>query len=123
MTTLEVRHRQRNLRIRDIHEMVENAGLLRCVYDMLISMGIDSSGGSPPITLAFRVRKSAAAPSEAPRDIIEVTRDVSVRSDIMTRSPERWSQYLMKATEWIYADVPFSVLTERKMLAPIAKRL
>ncbi|CAH2315938.1 Hypothetical predicted protein [Pelobates cultripes] len=96
--------------------------LLLWVRNILTSMGIESNSDSPLISLVFRVRKSAAAPSGVPRDVIAVTRDVSARSEIMQRSREMGAVPCEGHRVAICAEIPFSVSTERKRLAPVARR-
>ncbi|CAH2223142.1 Hypothetical predicted protein [Pelobates cultripes] len=73
VTTMEARQRHKNLRLRGVPESVENTQLLHYVQDLTAAMGVKSATDKMQITTAFRVRKAATAPSEAPRDIIVVT--------------------------------------------------
>ncbi|CAH2274459.1 multiple epidermal growth factor-like domains 11 [Pelobates cultripes] len=123
VTTLEARHRRKNLRLRGVPENRENTQLLPYLNGFMVTLGIKNATDKAQITTAFRVRKSAAAPKEAPRDVIIVTRDISVRAAIMTRSRELGTALHEGHRVAVYPDTPFAAVSEKRKLAPISKQL
>ncbi|CAH2247174.1 Hypothetical predicted protein [Pelobates cultripes] len=114
VTTMEARHRSKNLCLKGLPETVNNAQLLPYIHNLITAMGIRCSTDIPQITTSFRVWKSVAAPSEEPRDVIKMTRDISVRSAKMTRAREMGTIPNKGHMVAIYPDTPFSVLMEKK---------
>ncbi|CAH2314617.1 Hypothetical predicted protein [Pelobates cultripes] len=120
---MESKHKRRNIRLCGIPEHIEGDAALPFLRRFMASLGIGGNTGSETLTSAFRVRKAAAAPADAPRDKIAVTKDIAIRSVIMAKSRELGTIHFEGCDIAIYGDPPFAVLTVKRQLTPVARQL
>uniref|UniRef100_A0A8C5M0Z2 Uncharacterized protein n=1 Tax=Leptobrachium leishanense TaxID=445787 RepID=A0A8C5M0Z2_9ANUR len=120
---LETRHRRRNLRIRGIPETVSDEALLPCVSG-LVAMLLTLPPDFPvPVTSAFRVRKAAAAPVAAPRDVIAVTTDVSAHAKVLKKAGNVPSVTYNDMQVTIYRDLSFLALAARRRFRDVTTHM
>ncbi|CAH2277533.1 Hypothetical predicted protein [Pelobates cultripes] len=72
---------------------------------------------------AFLIRKAPTAPVDAPRNIIAVTREVSIKAALLARSRSTPDFRVNGCSVRVYDDLPFNFLLERQRLMHVMREL